>query len=200
MPTILPSPAGTPASPAKDSQTKGWRVTGRMVLLCLIGFFGTVMAVNVVMIRAAVSTHGGAEKISSYRAGLDFARHRRAAQAQQALNWQVDIALPHNLPAADTLPAGARGCLAAANACLATGPVTATVRDAAGAPLDGLDATLILSHPTDSRRDRSIPMTGKGAGVYEAAIDATPGHWIVDLDLDRAGEQMFRSSGRVVLN
>ncbi|MGV6873330.1 FixH family protein [Pseudochelatococcus sp. B33] len=192
MPTVAPSPDARPPRDARPPKER--KLTGRMVLLCLIGFFGTVTAVNVVMIRAAISTHGGAEKISSYRAGLDFARDRDAARTQAALNWQVDIDMPHRDAA------GRTGCVIAQSGCAASGPVSVSVRDARGRPLPGLEARLILSHPTDSRRDQSIPLADRGDGTYAASIDATPGHWIVDLDLDRGGEQMFRSSGRVVLN
>lgn len=186
MPTVVSSP--------DDRPRKERRLTGRAVLLCLIGFFGTVAAVNVVMIRAAISTHGGAEKISSYRAGLNFARDRDAAQAQAALKWQVDIDMPR------LAAAGGAGCATARNGCAASGPVSVSVRDTQGRPLPGLEARLILSHPTDSRRDQSIPLADRGDGTYAASIDTTAGTWIVDLDLDRNGEQMFRSSSRIVLN
>jgi nitrogen fixation protein FixH len=47
-----------------------------MVLAMLIGFFGLVIAVNLVMVRAALSTFGGVDTPSSYQAGLHF-RPRR---------------------------------------------------------------------------------------------------------------------------
>lgn len=186
MPTLMPAPSARPARERK--------LTGRTVLLCLIGFFGTVMAVNVVMIRAAISTHGGSEKISSYRAGLNFTRDRAAAQAQQVLNWQVDVVLPRREGGQG------EGCLSPLNGCAASGPVSVSIRDAQGRPLPGLEAKLILSHPTDSRRDQTLVLTDRGGGAYEGVIDTAPGGWIVDIDLDRDGEQMFRSSSRVVLN
>ncbi|MFD2250694.1 nitrogen fixation protein FixH [Pseudochelatococcus lubricantis] len=195
MPTTMPSPA--PVSPRRGRER---RLTGRTVLLCLIGFFGAVAAVNVVMIRAAISTHGGAEKISSYRAGLNFARDREAAEAQKALGWQVDVMLPHRAGTVGLKPAGGHGCLVPQHACVATGATSVSVRDAQGRPLAGLEATLVLAHPTDSRRDRSIPLADRGNGIYEADIAVTPGNWNLDLDIERNGEQMFRSSSRVVLN
>jgi nitrogen fixation protein FixH len=54
-------------------------VTGRMVLLCLIGFFFVVVGINAVMVRVAVSTFGGVETDSSYKAGLAFAKEAQAA-------------------------------------------------------------------------------------------------------------------------
>src|SRR5437588_13118204 len=64
-------------------------LTGRTVLVCLIGFFGTVALANAILIRAAVSTFGGVETSSSYQAGLAFARNAAAARAQDDLHWQV---------------------------------------------------------------------------------------------------------------
>ncbi|MFT0892380.1 FixH family protein [Pseudochelatococcus sp. G4_1912] len=190
----------TPAPHSEQQATRPLRerkLTGRMVLLCLIGFFGTIAAVNAFMIRAALSTSGGAEKISSYRAGLNFARDRDAAKAQKRLNWQVDIALPR---IAGTQAAEHQGCASERHACAAKGPVEARVTNMNGQPVAGLDATLILIHPTDSRRDQYIAMVDKGDGTYSTEIDTTAGRWSIDLDLDRQGEQMFRSSSRVVLN
>lgn len=186
MPTVMPSPDAR--------RRKERKLTGRAVLLCLMGFFGTVGAVNFVMIRAALSTHGGSEKISSYRAGLNFVRDRDAAKAQDALAWQVDVDLPRGASASGT------GCAIARNGCAGTGPVSVSVRDAQGNPVTGLDARLVLSHPTDSRSDQLVKLIDRGNGTYGASLDTTAGHWIVDVDLDRNGEQMFRSSSRVVLN
>ena len=43
------------------------RFTGRMALVLLIGFFGFVTVVNIVMIGAAISTFGGVDTPSSSR-------------------------------------------------------------------------------------------------------------------------------------
>jgi nitrogen fixation protein FixH len=41
------------------------KLTGRHVLLGLVAFFGVVFAVNAVLVRAAISTFGGVETVSS---------------------------------------------------------------------------------------------------------------------------------------
>ena len=51
---------------------KPCELTGKHVLLCLLGFFGVVFAVNAVLVKAATSTFGGVETSSSYKAGLMF--------------------------------------------------------------------------------------------------------------------------------
>ena len=64
-------------------------LTGRTVLLCLVGFFAIVALANAIMINAAVSTFSGVETSSSYQAGLAFERDAAAAHAQDELHWQV---------------------------------------------------------------------------------------------------------------
>src|SRR5512146_2690337 len=69
---------------------KARELTGKHVLLCLLGFFGVVFAVNGVLVRAATSTFGGVETSSSYKAGLLFEQEVAKAERQDARRWQVD--------------------------------------------------------------------------------------------------------------
>ena len=47
-----------------------FRLTGRIVFVCLVLFFATIAAVNAIMIRAATVTFGGVETANAYQAGL----------------------------------------------------------------------------------------------------------------------------------
>ena len=60
---------------------QGRELTGRMVLIWLVGFFAVVGAVNAVMIGAAISTFAGLEHDSPYQAGLAFDQEIAAARA-----------------------------------------------------------------------------------------------------------------------
>src|SRR5450759_1021701 len=64
-------------------------LTGRHVLQWLVAFFGIVFAVNGVLVRAAISTFGGVETLSSYKAGLQFEQEVGLVHQQDALHWQV---------------------------------------------------------------------------------------------------------------
>ena len=64
-------------------------LTGRHVLVGLLVFFGVVFAVNGVLVRAAISTFGGVETASSYKAGLRYEHEVAVAERQDALHWQV---------------------------------------------------------------------------------------------------------------
>jgi nitrogen fixation protein FixH len=154
-------------------------LTGRVVLACLIAFFAVISIANGIMIRAAVTTFGGVETSSSYQAGLAFARESAAAQAQDALRWQV---------AAKVQPMGAGTS------------VEIDALDAEGRPLTGLQATAHLSHPTDRRADQAVALSEGTSGRFRGTTAAIVGQWDVVIELARDGERVFRSRNRVVLH
>ena len=154
-------------------------LTGRHVLLGLIAFFGVVFAVNGVLVRAAISTFGGVETASSYKAGLQFEHEVAVAERQDALHWQVS------------------GTLRRAGAGQAVLDLTA--RDARGAPLAGLSADARLAHPADERLDRVIEVRSVAAGVFHGQAAAQPGQWDLIVDLYRGDKRLFRSQSRVTL-
>ena len=162
---------------AKQKQAR--ILTGRHVLQWLVAFFGIVLAVNGVLVRAAISTFGGVETLSSYRAGLQFEQEVGLVQQQDALHWQVT------------------GKLARDSAGVAVLDVTA--RDAQGAPLSGLTADARLAHPADDRLDRVIAVRSVAGGVFRGAAQAQPGQWELIVDLYRGDQRVFRSRSRVSL-
>jgi len=153
-------------------------VTGRMVFIALVAFFAVVAGVNAVMIHLAISTFGGVETESSYRAGLAFANEMATAQAQNALHWDV---------AAKAVMTGD------------TTVVEVTARDAAGRPVLNLDASAALAHPTDRRADVAVALAGYGAGQFRGSAPAAAGQWDLVIELSRDGNRLFRSKNRVSL-
>lgn len=153
-------------------------LTGRTVLLCLLGFFGVVALANAIMVRAAVSTFGGVETASSYQAGLAFARNAAAARAQDELHWQVK-----------------------ANVRLVADSVVVEidVRDVSGRPLTGLEADVVLHHPTDRRADQNVSLSEDTAGHFRGTAARFAGQRNVLIELSRGGERLFRSQNRVML-
>lgn len=170
----------TPDTTTSLGGTRPREITGRFVLLCLLGFFATVVGVNIVMARFAVSTFGGVETASSYKAGLAFRGEERAAEAQARRHWDVS---------AHVQDLGGEGRL-----------VTVTAKDAAGTALGGLSAAARLVHPTDARRDVAIALRDLGAGRYLAELDAPAGQWDLVIDLSQGEERLFRSKNRVQLH
>lgn len=154
-------------------------VTGQTVLLCLLAFFVTVASVNAVLIRAAVSTFGGLETESSYRAGLAFAREVAASEAQQARHWQVHARV------SPVVHGQVR--------------IELSALDAEKRPLTGYTATALLAHPTDRRLDRAISLQPSGAGHFKGIAATAPGQWDLVIELAQSGERLFRSRERITL-
>jgi nitrogen fixation protein FixH len=161
-----------------DRHPTDFRVTGRMVLIGFIAFFGVVAGVNAIMIHAAISTFGGVETESSYRAGLAFANEMASAQAQDARHWSV------------TAKAALEGDATV---------VEVTARDAAGRPVPSLAATAQLVRPTDRRADHAVPLSGYGTGLFRGTTAVAAGQWDLVIELSRDGERLFRSKNRVWL-
>ena len=165
-PRLIPAPQPRP-------------LTGRFVLISLLTFFGVIIGVNIIMARLAMSTFGGVETESSYKAGLAFRGEEQAAEQQAERHWRVEARI------AD-LGGGGRS-------------IIVTARDASGSPLTGLDADARLSHPTDARRDVPLVLTDLGGGMFRASIEAPAGAWDFVIDLSQGGARLFRSKNRVQL-
>lgn len=161
------------------TQTSSRPLTGRTVLLSFVAFFGIIFAANVVLVRAALTSFGGVETESAYKAGLAFKGDKEAAAAQDARGWRVEAALSR----------GGDG----------TRTIAVTARDANGAPLAGLVPQARLSHPTDAKRDRVLSLTEAEPGRFIGAAEAAPGQWDLVIVLMRGEEQVFRSKSRLTL-
>jgi nitrogen fixation protein FixH len=155
-------------------------LTGKYVLICFVGFFALVFTVNAVMLKAAMSTFGGVETTSSYKAGLMFGQDVARAGRQDALHWQVNGKLSRD---------------GAGNAIL-----DISVRDPNGLAVNGLAAHARLAHPADERRDHLIALNDASAGRFHGMTQAESGQWDLIVDLYKNDVRVFRSRSRVVLN
>lgn len=158
-------------------------LTGRMVLLCLLGFFGTVIGVNMLMMKLAIDTLPGTEVDSAYRASLAYKGEIAAAQDQNRRNWKVDAHVERRADGAAT--------------------VRLDARDAGGTPLSGLKFSGRLERPTDKRIDRDVELAESGIGIYRgSATDVQPGQWdlVIEGEARSGGARLFLSRNRVLLN
>jgi nitrogen fixation protein FixH len=161
------------------TRQKTRELTGKHVLFWLVGFFAMVFAVNGVLVKAATSTFGGVETSSSYKAGLMFKQDIAAAEEQDALHWRVDGKIARHAGGAAVLDI--------------------SVRNDAGSPLAGLDATARLAHPADERLDHLVTLDRVGPGQFHGETQANAGQWELIIDLYRGDVRMFRSRSRVTL-
>jgi nitrogen fixation protein FixH len=155
-------------------------LTGRMVLFCLIAFFGVVFGANAVMIKLAIDTLPGTDVDSPYKASLAYNAEIRAAHAQADRAWAV-VGHVERRPDGQAI-------------------ARVEARDAANVPLTGLSFSLRLSRPADQREDRVVGLSEREAGLYGGRLDdVAPGQWDVVLEASNGVERVFLSRNRVIL-
>ena len=156
-------------------------LTGRKVLLMLVAFFGVVIGVNLVMMRLAIQTLPGTEVDSAYRASLAYEKEIAAARDQNARNWKVDAHVERSGQGGATLQVEAR--------------------DDNGRLMSGLKFQGRFQRPTDRRADLPVVLAEVGIGIYRGkALAIAPGQWDLVLEGASAGQRMFLSKNRVLLN
>lgn len=156
-------------------------LTGRKVFFMLVAFFGVVIGVNLVMMRLAIQTLPGTEVDSAYSASLAYQKEIAAAHDQNARNWKVDAHVERSGQGGATLRIEAR--------------------DNNGRPMSGLKFQGRFERPTDRRADLPVVLAEVGNGIYRGSAPAiAPGQWDLVLEGIGAGQRLFLSKNRVLLN
>jgi nitrogen fixation protein FixH len=156
-------------------------LTGRMVFFMLVAFFGVVIGVNLVMMRLAIKTLPGTEVDSAYSASLAYEKEIATARDQNARNWKVDAHVERSGQGEATLQVEAR--------------------DSNGRLMSGLKFEGRFERPTDRRADLPVALAEVGIGIYRgSALALAPGQWDLVIEGVSAGQRMFLSKNRVLLN
>jgi nitrogen fixation protein FixH len=156
-------------------------LTGRKVLWMLIAFFGVVIAVNAVMAKLAIQTLPGTEVDSAYSASLAYEGDIAAARDQNARDWKVDAHIQRGSDGGATLEVEAH--------------------DKRGLPMSGLNFQGRFERPADRRADQAVALAEVASGVYRGSAPLIgPGQWDLVLEGDAAGQRMFLSRNRVLLD
>jgi nitrogen fixation protein FixH len=166
-------------TPSISLDHKKRELTGRGVLLWLVGFFFVVFAVNGVMFRFATSTFGGVETGNAYNAGLAYRNDIEAAGAQEALHWQVDGKVIRT-PSGEIM-------------------LDVAVHDSNGEAVFAWTVTARLAHPANSRLDRIFEITPLNTERVMGTARADSGQWDLILDFSRDGKRVYRSRSRITL-
>jgi nitrogen fixation protein FixH len=128
---------------------------GRIVLMCLIGFFATFMVVDAVMVTIAIRTQPGVVTHQAYERGLAYNTAIAAANAQTERGWNGDITLDGNI-------------------------LRFTLRDRDGTPLSNAHVSGRLIRPVVDGMDQDLLFTDIGNGIYQTNLVApAPGQWNV---------------------
>jgi nitrogen fixation protein FixH len=137
-------------------------LTGRKVFAITAGFFGVIIAVNVLLAVKAVQTFPGLEVANSYVASQVFDKE---LAAQKALGW--------------TLAHGYEN-----------GQLTLEFRDRMGAPVKVEGLTTVLGRTTEAAEDMTPDFTYRG-GIYSAPVVLRPGKWMILLEARSADGVRF---------
>lgn len=166
-------------APAQPRRSQPFRLTGRMVLAGMIGFFLVVAGVNAVMMTIAIRTMPGVDVKSAYETSQRFNGEIARMQAQVQRGWQASAQLSRS--GVDAV-------------------VTLSLRDSAGVPVAGLLVDARLEHPAARREDHAAPLSEGAAGDYTATIPAVHGGgWTLVVQAIQGAETVFVSRSRVVL-
>lgn len=167
------------SGPAEQPPHRPFRVTGRLVLATLIGFFLVVAGVNATMMTVAIRTMPGVDAMSAYETSQHFNAEIGRMRAQAARGWRAEGAVRRHGGGA---------------------AVSLQLRDRLGAPVTGLTAEALLEHPATHALDRTVALRETAPGVYTAALDAVhDGRWLLAITVRRGGETVFVSQNRIEL-
>lgn len=160
------------------SSSGGRPLTGRMVLIMLLAFFGVVIAVNLVMVRFAATTFSGIGDRNAYIAGISYNKSLAAAREQEERGWKVDAALRRVAPGRSVI----------------------NVTRSDGGAFADLEATARFEHPASRRMDRVVALSPSGASEWRGAVDLPAGAWDIVIELHSGGSTVFMSRDRVQIS
>lgn len=139
------------------------RFTGWHMATILVGFFGIVIAVNVYMAHAAISTFGGTVVDNSYVASQEFNGWLAAAHKQEQLGWDTRL----------SLDAGRQVRIEATKA---------------GAALTGLSGTGLASHPLGATPPIKLDFSQAPDGALTSVQALPDGRWLIHVSLRRGND------------
>lgn len=157
----------------------GFRLTGRMVLLILLGFFAVVVSVNLFMAYVAVNTFSGLQDQRPYETGLKFNRTIKNAQIQQEQHWQVSSHYERSTDGQVVL--------------------ALTMRDGQGRPVEDVTPKVTLVSPVNAARDVTFQLVSKGNGDMVGTAKADAGQWDLVIEITKDKDEVFRSVSRISL-
>lgn len=151
-------------------------LTGKHVLLMLVGFFLVIIVVNIVFIFYAIDSFRGEDVKKSYRQGLNYNATLQMREAQAASGWTADVNVQDITRTTAEATAGQQ-------------QVIVKVSDAEGQIVKGLVMEGRLRHPVDTAKD--IPLTFMPGNLNRANMPKLNGRWTLEAEAAHDGE-VFR--------
>ncbi|MEQ1696507.1 MAG: FixH family protein [Hyphomicrobiaceae bacterium] len=169
---LPPERLGTP-KPARE-------LTGRTVLMTLVGFFGIIFAVNFYFAFVATTTYTGVVSKEPYRKGLAYNKRIAADERQADLRWNVDVDVGRE------------------------GHAKLIFKAFDNQPVTNLKVTATIGRPASDAEDRQLTFAETQPGQYEANGAALgSGGWVfaaaATLVAGNDGEPLYRLRKRLWL-
>lgn len=153
------------------------KLTGRHVLLMLIGFFGLTISVNIYFMTMAVKSFRGEDVKGSYRQGLEYNQILKARRAQETLGWSAKANVTRETD-------GSRVIIIQLE--------TQNARDLTGMSIKG-----VLRHRIDASLDQELTFLNSGVGRWTVLLDDVAGEYTLKATAtakDDLNEFTFRHS------
>jgi nitrogen fixation protein FixH len=144
------------------------------MLFIMLAFFGTVIAVNLIMATFARTSWTGLVVKNSYVASQEFNEKAAEGRAQAARNWR---------PVLDLQP----------------GTISFRLNDRSGASIPLSSVSVTFRRPAYEAEDFVIELIRRGDGAFAARADIRDGIWIIEASADFGEARAFRDTRRVVL-
>jgi len=153
--------------------SKGFRIRGWHVFAAMVAFFGTITAVNAVMITLALETFPGQVSVTPYEDGIAYNRKLAQMAAQERLGWR-------------------------AGAGVEDGAVVVRMIDRAGAPVSGLHVTGRLERPATESGKVTPRFKETAPGAYQARTGELAGAWDLTFQAKDAEGRVFEAERRLM--
>ncbi len=147
--------------------------TGRHMLFAMVGFFGVVIAVNVLMATLAGRSWTGLAVKNAYVASQHYNEVLDEARRQSELGWTSSLDVEGGRP-------------------------VLSVRDRRGEPVVGLAVSSRVERATHEGEDAAAAMIEERAGRYVAERALQPGLWLVRVEAGQA-DTHYRREFRVIV-
>lgn len=149
---------------------KPFEITGKHVLFAMIGFFGAIIAVNIVFVKLAVQSFPGEEVEKSYYQGLNYNDALAEKERQAETGWRMQLV---EMPRA-----GEHTVL----------DVKLIKRD--GTPVYNAALHGVLTRPTTEIGRQELEFYPMRDGVYRSDLaEIGAGAWDLSLEAMGAGEE-----------
>lgn len=150
------------------------RFTGWHMIAVMVGFFGTIIAVNLTMASFARSSWTGLVVANSYVASQQFNERIAESRAQEALGWNGSLETD-------------------------AGHVRYRLADRNGLPVEATGGKAIFRHPAYEGADWSAALKAREKGLLVADTKVVDGVWLVEMDIDAGLVRPFRRTIRVTI-